>query len=253
VLVNRVWQHHFGEGLVGTPNDFGAQGDLPSHPELLEYLAAEFVRGGWKLKPLHRAILLSDTWQLGHTATPENLAKDPANRMLWHFRPRRLEAEAIRDALLAVGGSLDSTLYGPSVLDNTPRRSVYLRVKRSELLPIMTVFDAPEPTQSIGERSITTVPTQALTLLNSPIVRQQAEKLAAMVRSTPERPLEDAIRDAWQRALARQPEPAELSRMLSFIHQQSTAPGAQSPQNDQRAFEEFCHVLLCLNEFVYID
>ncbi|MEY3172353.1 MAG: hypothetical protein RLZZ436_266 [Planctomycetota bacterium] len=253
VIVNRVWQHHFGEGLVGTPNDFGVQGDPPSHPELLEYLAAELVRGGWQLKPLHRAILLSDTWQLGHTAAPENLAKDPTNRWLWHFRPRRLEAEAIRDSLLAVGGSLDSTLYGPSVLDNTARRSVYLRVKRSELLPIMTVFDAPEPTQSIGERSITTVPTQALTLLNSPIVRQQAEKLAALVRNTPERPLEDAIRDAWQRALARQPEPAELSRMQSFIHQQSTALGAQSPANDQRAFEEFCHVLLCLNEFVYID
>ncbi|MGV2340098.1 MAG UNVERIFIED_CONTAM: DUF1553 domain-containing protein [Planctomycetaceae bacterium] len=186
VIVNRVWQHHFGEGLVGTPNDFGVQGDPPSHPELLEYLAAELVRGGWKLKPLHRAILLSDTWQLAHTAVPENLAKDPANRWLWHFKPRRLEAESIRDSLLAVGGSLDHTLYGPSVLDNTPRRSVYLRVKRSELLPIMTVFDAPEPTQSIGERSITTVPTQALTLLNSPIVRQQAEKLAATVRATPE-------------------------------------------------------------------
>jgi len=253
VIVNRVWQHHFGEGLVGTPNDFGVQGDPPSHPELLEYLAAEFVRGGWKLKPLHRAILLSDTWQLAHTAAPENLAKDPTNRWLWHFKPRRLEAESIRDSLLAVGGSLDQTLYGPSVLDNTPRRSVYLRVKRSELLPIMTVFDAPEPTQSIGERSITTVPTQALTLLNSPIVRQQAEKLAAAVRATPGRPLEDSIRDAWQRALARPPEPAELSRMQSFIHQQSNASGAPSPENDQRAFEEFCHVLLCLNEFVYID
>jgi hypothetical protein len=253
VIVNRIWQHHFGEGLVGTPNDFGAQGELPSHPELLEYLAAEFVRGGWLLKPLHRAILLSDAWQLGHAASPENLAKDPANRWLWHFRPRRLEAEAIRDSLLAVGGSLDATLYGPSVLDNSPRRSVYLRVKRSELLPIMTVFDAPEPTQSIGERSITTVPTQALTLLNSPIVRQQAEKLTALVRNPPDRSLEEAVRDAWQRALARQPEPAELSRMLSFIHQQSAALGAQSPKNDQRAFEEFCHVLLCLNEFIYID
>jgi hypothetical protein len=251
--VNRLWQHHFGEGLVGTPNDFGIQGEPPTHPELLEYLAAEFVRSGWKLKSLHRAILLSDTWQLSHHASPENLAKDPTNRWLWHFKPRRLEAESIRDALLAVGGTLDHTMYGPSVLDNTPRRSVYLRVKRSELLPIMTVFDAPEPTQSIGERSVTTVPTQALTLLNAPIVRQQAEKLAQLVRADPTRPTEDAIRDAWQRALARQPTPDELSRMLSFIHQQSSALGSQSPTNDQQAFEEFCHVLLCLNEFVYID
>ncbi|MEY2726869.1 MAG: hypothetical protein RLZZ458_2736 [Planctomycetota bacterium] len=253
VIVNRVWQHHFGEGLVGTPNDFGIQGEPPSHPELLEYLAAEFVRSDWKLKSLHRAILLSDVWQLSHNPPPESLAKDPTNRWLWHFKPRRLEAESIRDALLSVGGSLDHTMYGPSVLDNTPRRSIYLRVKRSELLPIMTVFDAPEPTQSIGERSVTTVPTQALTLLNSPIVRQQAEKLARLVRPDPNRPLEDAVRDAWQRALSRQPTPEELGRMLSFVHQQATALGAQSPANDQQALEEFCHVLLCLNEFVYID
>lgn len=253
VIVNRVWQHHFGEGLVGTPNDFGVQGEAPSHPELLEYLAGEFVRSGWRLKALHRAILLTDVWQLSHEASAENVAKDPGNRWLWHFRPRRLEAEAIRDALLSVGGSLDLTMYGPSVLDATPRRSVYLRVKRSELLPIMTVFDAPEPTQSIGERSVTTVPTQALTLLNSPIVRQQAEKLARLVRANNSRPLEDAVRDAWQRALSRQPSATEVSRMLSFIHQQASAGGTSSAATEQLALEEFCHVLLCLNEFVYVE
>ena len=253
VMANRVWQHHFGAGLVGTPNDFGVQGDRPTHPELLEYLAGELVRGGWKLKPLHRQILLSAAYQQSHEADAENLQRDPNNRYLWHFRPRRLEAETIRDSLLAVGGNLDRTLYGPSVLDNSLRRSVYLRVKRSELLPIMTMFDAPEPTQSIGQRSVTTVPTQALLMMNSPFVRQQAEKLMARIRPAPDEGLATSVDRAYQIALGRKPAEEESQQMVAFLEQQVKLAESDPNSARDRALTEFCQVLLCLNEFVYVD
>jgi hypothetical protein len=249
VIVNRLWQHHFGEGLVGTPNDFGAQGSPPSHPELLEWLAAELVRSGWKLKPLHKTLLMTAAYQQAHDVRPENLAIDPDNRYLWHHRPRRLEAEVIRDALLAVGGSLDLTMYGPSVLDNAPRRSVYLRVKRSELIPFMTMFDAPEPTQSIGERISTTVPTQALAMLNSPFVREQAEKLAARVRSAASPA--DAIARAYKIAVGREPTANERNTLLTFVEQQQALSDPAGSQD--RALIECCQLVLCLNEFVYVD
>lgn len=252
VIANRVWQHHFGKGIVGTPNDFGAQGERPTHPELLEHLAGELVRGGWKLKSLHRAIMLSEAYQQSHEVNAENLKIDPDNRLLWHFRPRRLEAETIRDALLAVGGNLDLNMFGPSVMDNTTRRSVYLRVKRSELIPIMTMFDAPEPTQSIGERSVTTVPTQALAMMNAPFVRQQAAKLAERIRPAKDAPLESAIDRGYRVAFGRAPTDAERTRMSAFLDRQLGA-GARSPENNQKALAAFCHVLLCLNEFVYVD
>ena len=253
VIVNRLWQHHFGNGIVGTPNDFGIQGESPTHPELLEWLAQELVRGGWKLKPLHKQIMLSAAYQRSHAANAENMKLDPENQYLWHFQTRRLDAELIRDSLLAIGGNLDLTMYGPSILDNTPRRSIYLRVKRSELLPIMTMFDAPEPTQSIGERVSTTVPTQALALMNSPFVRQQAEKLAARIRPTNEVPLPTAVDRAYQTAFSRLPSDTERSRMLSFIETQAAAIGGDANEATRKALVEFCHVLLCLNEFVYVD
>ncbi len=253
VMANRLWLHHFGEGIVGTPNDFGIQGERPTHPELLEWLAQELVRGGWRLKPLHKQIMLSAAYQQSHAVNDENLKLDPANRYLWHYQTRRLDAELIRDSLLAVGGNLDLTMFGPSILDNTPRRSVYLRVKRSELLPIMTMFDAPEPTQSIGERVSTTVPTQALALMNSPFVRQQAEKLAARIRPSADIPLPTAIDRAYQTAFSRSPTDAERTRMQAFVEGQATAMGGDINEATRKSLIEFCHVLLCLNEFVYID
>ncbi len=252
IIVNRLWQHHFGEGLVSTPNDFGAQGDRPSHPELLDWLAGELIKGGWKLKPIHRLMMLTTAYQQANVVSPENLKLDPSNRLLWHFNPQRLEAEIIRDSLLAVGGSLDRSMYGPSILDNVPRRSVYLRVKRSELIPFMTVFDAPEPTQSIGERIGTTVPTQALTMLNSPFVRQQAEKLAARIKPAADKPLTEAIDNGYRIAFGRLPNDAERQRMLAFIDAQKTLLAA-APNAVDQALTEFCQVLLCLNEFVYVD
>lgn len=252
VMVNRMWQHHFGNGIVGTPNDFGVQGERPTHPELLEWLAGELVRSGWKLKPLHKQIMLSAAYMQSATIDEANLKADPGNRYLWHYQTRRLEAELIRDALLAVGGNLDLTMFGPSILDSTPRRSVYLRVKRSELLPIMTMFDAPEPTQSIGERVSTTVPTQALAMMNSPFVSQQAEKLSARIRSADDVPLATAVDRAYQSAFSRLPTDTERTVMLAFIEQQRATMG-EAPDATKRALVEFCQVLLCLNEFVYVD
>lgn len=253
VIVNRLWHHHFGKGLVGTPNDFGAQGERPSHPELLEWLAREFVKGGWKLKPIQKLILQSSVYQQSNDATPENMKIDPENRFLWHHRPQRLEAEIIRDALLVVGSSLDASMYGPSILDNTPRRSVYLRVKRSELIPFMTMFDAPEPTQSIGVRISTTVPTQALAMMNSPFVRQQAERLVQRIRPTPDVALPAAIDKAYQIVFSRLPAAAERDRLLAFIEQQKTAAGGDVALQTTAALVECCQVLLCSNEFVYLD
>lgn len=253
VIVNRIWQHHFGRGIVGTPNDFGAQGERPSHPELLEWLAGELVRSGWKLKPVHKQILLSASYQQSPAVNSDNLKIDPTNKYLWHFQTRRLEAELIRDTLLSIGGNLDLSMYGPSILDNTPRRSVYLRVKRSELLPIMTMFDAPEPTQSIGERVSTTVPTQALAMMNSPFVRQQAEKLSARIRPSDEVPVAAAVDRAYQMALARMPTEVERTRMLAFIDGQRTMLGGETADATKKAVIEFCHLLLCLNEFIYVD
>ena len=253
VMVNRVWQHHFGEGIVGTPNDFGAQGDRPSHPELLEWLASQFVSNGWKLKPLHKQIMLSAAYQQSHEINAENLQIDPSNKYLWHFQPRRLDAELIRDALLSIGGNLDLGMYGPSILDNTPRRSIYLRVKRSELIPLMTMFDAPEPTQSVGERISTTVPTQSLAMMNSPFVRQQAEKLAQRIRPTKEVPIATSVDLAYRIAFAHAPSDSERNQMLAFIESQRSVAGIDAGTNIEPALVEFCHVLLCLNEFVYID
>jgi hypothetical protein len=186
---------------------------------------------------------MSAAYQQSHEVRLENVTLDPENRYLWHHRPQRLDAEIIRDALLAVGGTLDATMYGPSVLDNTPRRSVYLRVKRSELIPFMTMFDAPEPTQSIGERVSTTVPTQALALLNSPFVRQQAEKLAARAKAAGDGAA--ALDRAYQIALARLPSEAERRTLMTLLE--------QSPAMADAALVECCQLMLCLNEFVYVD
>jgi hypothetical protein len=252
VIVNRLWQHHFGKGLVRTPNDFGAQGEPPTHPELLDYLAAELIRGGWKLKPIHRLIMLSAAYQQGSEANDAATKADPQNHLWWHVPPRRLEAEAIRDSLLVVGGSLDPKMFGPGTLDETsPRRSIYLTVKRSRLLPMLQAFDAPEPIQSVGERSLTTATTQALMMMNSRLVRQQAEKLARVVLPATAADVPQAIERAYRVALGRRPTDAERQRMTAFILQ-GTGDG-KGAKGLETATADFCQVLLCLNEYLYVD
>jgi hypothetical protein len=251
VMVNRVWKHHFGRGIVATPNDFGLQGEKPTHPELLDYLASEFIQGGWKLKPLHRLIMNTAVYQLGGNAPESNRQRDPENKFFGHRSGRRLEAEAIRDSLLRTGGKLDLTQFGPSLSDVTaPRRSVYLRVKRSELIPFLALFDAPEPAQSIGERGNTTLPTQALSMLNSPFVRSASKQLATRVLK-PGQPPERALIEAFQIALSRPPTEAELSKFGGYL--QSQLGEKPTPATLATAMERTCHVLLCTNEFLYVD
>jgi hypothetical protein len=250
VIVNRLWQHHMGKGIVGTPNDFGVQGDAPTHPELLDYLANELIKNGWRLKPIHKLIMTSAVYTQSNEINAANLKADSQNRLWWRHPTRRLEAEAIRDNVLAVAGTLDPKMFGPGTLDgNSPRRSVYLTVKRSQMIPLLQMFDVPEALQSIGERSVTTVPTQSLAFMNSPFVRGAAQKLAARARSKTDA---ESIEQAYLIALGRRPSNAERQRMQSFVERQAESYGKSAAARDQ-ALSDFCQVLLCLNEFIYVD
>ncbi len=251
VMANRLWLHHMGRGLVGTPNDFGSQGDAPTHPELLDYLAGQLVRSGWRLKPLHKLIMTSAVYMQAGAPIDKSLAIDPENKLWWRRPPQRLEAEAIRDALLVLSGNLNEQMFGPGTLDEaSPRRSVYLMVKRSKPVPFMQLFDAPEPAQSMGQRQVTTVATQALTMMNSPLVRLRSEQLAKRVRPTPQTPLSDAIDGAYRQAFCRRPTEAELSRSLQFIDRQGQSYGKGG---EEAALVDVCQILLCSNEFVYVE
>ena len=253
VIVNRLWHHHFGRGLVPTCNDFGIRGDLPTHPELLDWLASELVRNGWKLKPIHELILTSAVYMQSGAGSKSGLKQDAENLLLWRKPPTRLEAEIIRDALLSVSGSLDITMFGKGSLDErSDRRSIYLTVKRSRLIPLLQLFDAPDAMQGIGKRQESTVAPQALTLLNSPMIRGLAQKFAARVSNEKHPSIPHAIRSAYRIAFSREPSPAEQQVMEGFIEQQRKLREKQN-NAEQLAFQDFCHLLFCMNEFVYID
>ncbi|MGV2338185.1 MAG UNVERIFIED_CONTAM: DUF1553 domain-containing protein [Planctomycetaceae bacterium] len=196
--MNRLWQHSFGQGLVRTVDNFGRLGELPTHPELLDYLAARFVREeGWSMKRMLRLLLTSETWQQSARGGAEGMERDGANRWLSRMSVRRLEAEAIRDAILAVSGQLDLKMYGPGVnvyfvsrterrrstgpLDGDRRRSVYQRIRRNSFNPFLEAFDAPRPATTRGRRDVTNVPLQALTMLNDPFVIDQSARWGALV------------------------------------------------------------------------
>ena len=204
VMVNRLWYHHFGRGIVATPSDFGSRGGLPSHPELLDWLASQLVSNGWQLKLIHKLIMTSATYMQADEITESGQEHDPENFLLWRRNPRRLEAEVIRDSLLSVSGTLDDTMFGKGTLDQkSTRRSIYFTIKRGQLIPFLTLFDAPDAMQSIATREQSTVATQALAMLNSPIVRDLATKFSAKVRPNTETSIADAIDSAYQTALAR--------------------------------------------------
>jgi hypothetical protein len=242
VLVNRLWAYHFGRGIVATPNDFGVQGEPPSHPELLEWLAAELIRNGWRLKPIHRLLMTSAVYRRSAQIVAGSATRDPDNRLLWRRDPRRLEAEAVRDSVLEVGGLLDRKMYGPGTLDeNMTRRSIYFFIKRSKLIPMMMVFDAPEPLVSQGGRPTTTIAPQALLFMNSPLVRRAAAGLAK----------QGTVEKIYRRALGRSPSPKELSAAAEFVLRQSESYGRDGKPD--ASMVDFAHALLCLNEFVYVD
>ena len=257
VMANRMWKYHFGKGLVATPNDFGMQGDRPTHPELLDYLATDLIKGEWKLKSLHRQIMLSAVYMQGSDDNEGHRKKDPENKLWWQRSAQRLEAESIRDSILIVSGKMNESMFGPAI-DNieTPRRSVYLRVRRSELFPFMTLFDAPEPTQSIGDRGMTTLPTQALTLMNSSFARKTAEQLRARVMTAGTKPVE-GIAKAFQVVLSRQPTESEAAKLFAFYEKQKALNSNQDPKAadaaEKMAVAQTCLILMCMNEFVYVD
>lgn len=219
VLVNRVWHHLFGEGLVTTTDNFGRLGEEPSHPELLDHLAWRFRHEmNWSLKALVRELVLTETWRQSGGPSPAAQEKDPDNRLLSSYPLRRLEAEAIRDSLLAVSGQLDPARYGEPVGGGTPRRSLYLRVKRNDLDPLLTTFDFPTPASSVGRRDVTNVPAQSLTLLNDPFLIDQAGHWAMRMLEATKGVDEGArISALFESALNRPPGKAELAGAKDFL------------------------------------
>ncbi|MCH2129440.1 MAG: PSD1 and planctomycete cytochrome C domain-containing protein [Pirellulaceae bacterium] len=253
VMVNRLWYHHFGRGIVATPSDFGTRGELPSHPGLLDWLASQLVGNGWQLKPIHKLIMTSATYKQADEITGSGQEHDPENFLLWRRNPRRLEAEVIRDSLLSVSGTLDDTMFGKGTLDqNSTRRSIYFTVKRGQLIPLLTLFDAPDAMQGIATREQSTVAPQALAMLNSPIIRDFATKFSAKVRANTETSIADAIDSAYQIALSRPATDDEKESMTAFMERQKMLRG-EDPNAETLAVRDFCHLVLCLNEFVYIE
>ena len=266
VAVNRVWQHHFGEGLSRTPDDFGTAGENPAVPELLDWLAADLIQGGWRLKPLHRRILLSETYRQATNHDSAKAAIDLENRLLWRRHPIRLESEAIRDAMLAAAGRLSEEVFGPPFRPPIPaeaiatrskdaypkglndgpetwRRSIYAFTKRSVPNPMAEVFDAPESTATCGRRNTTAIPTQNLLLLNDPFVRARARDFAERVAKESGDDIKRRIERAYQIALSRSPLDWEMQSARAFLKEDA----------GKESLIDFCHVLFTLNEFLYVD
>jgi hypothetical protein len=250
VIVNRLWQHHLGRGIVATPSDFGLRGEPPTHPELLDYLASELIRNGWQLKPIHKLIMSSAVYQQSSAIDAAKARIDKADLLWWRRPVRRLEGEIIRDAMLAISGELDLKMYGPGTLDEaSKRRSIYFTMKRSKLMPSLIIFDAPDGTVGVGERSSTTIAPQALHLMNNKQVRDYAHGLAR--RAAGEK-LETAIERAYQIVLGRAPSEAEASEGLAFVEEQLLTY-SKNPDARHLALTDYCQVVLCLNEFVYVE
>ncbi|MGZ0162456.1 MAG: PSD1 and planctomycete cytochrome C domain-containing protein [Planctomycetales bacterium] len=250
VIVNRLWQHHFGKGIVTTPNDFGFPGERPTHPELLDWLALNLIDGDWKLKRMHKLMMNSNVYMQSGEHDEERAKIDRENNWYWRRAPQRLEGEAIRDAMLSVSGQLDRKMFGPGTLDaNMKRRSVYFFIKRSGLIPVMMLFDWPEHLVSIGQRTSTTVAPQALMFMNSQQGRSYAESLAASLSGKP-----DAIGLAYRSAIGRKPSTDERKLAEAFIAGQSAEyRSAGRNDADKVALADLCQAIFSMNEFVYVD
>jgi Protein of unknown function (DUF1553)/Protein of unknown function (DUF1549)/Planctomycete cytochrome C len=256
VFANRVWHHIFGAGLVRTVDNFGNTGDLPSHPELLDYLAVRFMQEGWSLKQLIREIVLSRTFQMSSEPNDAGAKLDPENRLLWRMNRRRLDAESLRDAILAVSGQLDRTVFGNNVKKGTvverdyqfedTRRSIYAPVFRNRLLELFEVFDFPDPNMVMGKRNVSTVPTQALYLMNSPFVMAQARHTAESLLKM--NGLDDAQRidAAYRKALGRLPTERERRLALDYLHGMSGAERLT-------AWDRFCQTLIACLDYRYVN
>jgi hypothetical protein len=289
VIANRLWSYHFGNGIVRTPNDFGTQGERPTHPELLDWLAAELVGNGWSLKHLHKLMVMSAAYRQSSEFNPGAAKIDPENRLLWRQNPRRLEAEIIRDATLDITGCLNPRMFGPGVYPFMPpdavatgstpkwpkdakdgpdtwRRSVYIFVRRSARMPMIESFDAPDTVVSCGRRMATVTPTQSLSLMNSAFSSDQAKYFAERLRRDAGDDHAAWVRRAYLLALNRQPSDRELALSLDFLEKQIVRHQRQEAANAaanyyalkdkdirQAALTDFAQVILALNEFVYVD
>ena len=250
VFANRIWQHHFGRGVVATPSNFGKQGEAPTHPELLDYLAAKFIESGWSTKTLHREIMLSSTYQLSTANSDPNSNIDADNRFLWKMNRRRLDVEAWRDALLDVSGKLDRTFGGPStnLADaNNVRRTVYAKVSRHELDNLLRLFDFPDANITSSKRSETTVPQQQLFVLNSPFMVEQSKAFSARLHKEAPDSEEARIRRGFMLAYGRLPVGKELEIGLAYLSSEA------APQSKLTLWQSYAQVLLGSNEFLYLD
>jgi mono/diheme cytochrome c family protein len=249
VIVNRIWQNHFGKGLVITPSNLGLLGEKPSHPELLDYLAVQFMQHGWSIKWLHREIMRSATYQLSSRANPENARIDGDNQSLWRANRRRLDIEAWRDSLLTVSGSLDPTVGGPTYdlrNPNANRRTVYAKISRHELDGLLRLFDFPDANVTSDRRNSTTVPQQQLFALNSEFMINQAKAFAKRCQAVAGTE-QERIQTAYQLAFNREPTSAELSLSTRFLAQ------ANNPEDQLTRWQQYAQALLASNEFLYVD
>jgi len=279
VMINRIWQHHFGDGFVPTPDDFGMMSEPPSHPELLDYLAMNFMTNGWNIKKIHRLIMLSSVYQESSAYNPRYAQIDPGNRLLWRANIRRLEFEPLRDSLLAIGGTLDTNLYGRPVdlrqNPNSTRRTIYDYVDRANIADVLVNFDFATPDMVTGIRHVTTVPQQALFLMNSPIVIDLARRLVAMPDFVDQASDEERLNFLYQRIYQRPPSEEETGLGLEFVNQtplrdaasaapydppgkpRPGAPGKRPVGNRQRApltsWEELAQALLQANETSFVN
>ncbi|MEM6978824.1 MAG: PSD1 and planctomycete cytochrome C domain-containing protein [Planctomycetota bacterium] len=273
VMVNRIWQHHFGRGIVRSPNNFGGLGIPPTHPKLLDFLAQQFIRSGWSMKALHRQILLSDAYQMASSFNPDAASVDPGNDLFWRFDPRRLSAEEVRDTILMTSNRLNRTPYGESFYPKVSaevlagqsrpgkgwgqsddadrnRRSVYIHIKRSLLPPMLSAFDFPEPDTTCEERFATLQPAQAMSLLNSEFIHRAAADLASAV----EMELDDSVsHDAFvaqliKQTLARQADLTEIKSLAAFIEELQFDYGVSAPRARMLA----ALAVLNWNEFVFV-
>lgn len=272
VFANRLWQYHFGRGIAPTPNDFGALGEPATHPELLDWLAAELMEGGWRIKRMHRMILLSSAYRMSSKASAQGLARDPANLWLWRFPMRRLTAEEVRDSILAASGALNLKAGGPGVRppipaevlagqsvpgkgwdvsppDEAARRSVYVHVKRSLLLPVLATHDAADTDASCPVRYTTTVPTQALGFLNGSFSNEQAALFAKRLEAECSGDLAAKIRRAILLTTHREPSTDETARDLEFLQALQTEHGL----SESEALAQYCLLALNANAFLYLD
>jgi hypothetical protein len=266
VIVNRVWQHLFGRGIVASVDNFGVLGESPSHPELLDYLAEQFIHEGWSIKRLIRSLTLSSTYRMSARAESAADGADPENLLLHRMPVRRLEGEVIRDAILAVSARLNEQAYGSPVpvyltqhqdgrgrpengpLDGNGRRSIYLAVHRNFISSFLLAFDTPIPFSTVGRRTVSNVPAQALILMNDPFVHEQAAAWAQSICSKPAS-AEERITRMYVTAFARQPTDGELSNCRAFLAEQAHSNGPDQIY----AWKALAHVLFNVKEFIYVQ